>query len=276
MITSSANPRVKQIRKLRERKERQQSGLFYAEGLRISIEAASMSGRLEALVFAPDLLTSEFGIKLVEEQRSRGVEILEVSREVFKTLALKEDPQGIGAVIAQTWYSIEEIQFEPGDSWVALDSVADPGNLGTILRTNDSVGGKGVILLDNSTDPYDPTSTRASMGAIFSQKLVRTNFDHFADWKQNQNIPLIGTSGAALTDYHQNEYPSEFVLLMGSERQGLPEKAFALCDQVVRIPMVGRSDSLNLAVATGIVLYEIYNQHRDRKKEGMNDSHSAR
>jgi TrmH family RNA methyltransferase len=276
MITSSANPRVKQIRKLRERKERQQSGLFYAEGLRISIEAASMSGRLEALVFAPDLLTSEFGIKLVEEQRSRGVEILEVSREVFKTLALKEDPQGIGAVIAQTWYSIEEIQFEPGDSWVALDSVADPGNLGTILRTNDSVGGKGVILLDNSTDPYDPTSTRASMGAIFSQKLVRTNFDHFADWKQNQNIPLIGTSGAALTDYHQNEYPSEFVLLMGSERQGLPEKAIALCDQVVRIPMVGRSDSLNLAVATGIVLYEIYNQHRDRKKEGMNDSHSAR
>ncbi|HVP20984.1 MAG TPA: RNA methyltransferase [Anaerolineaceae bacterium] len=267
MITSSANPRIKQIRKLRERKERQQSGLFYAEGLRIVIEAVSENASIKALVFSPELLTSEMGIKIISDQSQRGIEILEVSRDVFKTLALKDDPQGIGAVIEQTWLPIDKIDLRPGEFWVALDAVADPGNLGTILRTNDSVGGKGVILLGNTTDPYDPTSMRASMGAIFSQKLVRADFEQFAAWKQVSGIAVIGASGAARCDYHHTQYPSEFVLLMGSERQGLLENALALCDQVVSIPMVGRSDSLNLAVANAILLYEIYNQHRDQKQE---------
>jgi len=268
MITSSANPRIKQIRKLRERKERQQSGLFYAEGLRIVIEAVSEKASIKSLVFSPELLTSESGNKLISDQSLLGVEILEVSRDVFKTLALKDDPQGIGAVIEQAWLPIEKIDLKQGDFWVALDAVADPGNLGAIMRTNDSVGGKGVILLGKTTDPYDPTSMRASMGAIFSQKLVRADFEKFAAWKRARRVFLIGASGAAPCDYHHTQYPSEYVLLMGSERQGLPENALASCDQVVSIPMVGRSDSLNLAVATGILLYEIFNKHHDQKQEG--------
>ena len=131
------------------------------------------------------------------------------------------------------------------------------------MRTLDSVGGKGIILLDQSTDPYDPTAVRASMGALFSLSMVKSTFDHFAQWKKDNQINLVGTSGAALEDYHQTDYPSAFVLLMGSERQGLDEKHIHLCDQMVSIPMVGKSDSLNLAVSTAIVLYEVFNQRRD-------------
>jgi TrmH family RNA methyltransferase len=260
-ITSLSNPRVKAIRKLRDRKERQQSGLFYVEGVRIVAEAVQLPENLETLIVAPELLTSDFAQNLMNEQIERGVPVLEVSSEVFETISLKEGPTGLAAVMRQNWNSLSAVDVKEGQTWVALDAVADPGNLGTILRTHDAVGGMGVILLDNATDPYDPTSIRASMGAIFSQNLIRASFSEFASWKQSINVPLIGTSDKAKTHYHRCIYPSACVLIMGSERQGLQPQHLQLCDEVVRIPMVGRSDSLNLAVATGIVLYEIFNQH---------------
>ena len=264
IITSSANPQVKAIRKLRERKERQQSGLFYVEGLRIVGEAIGMDEKIQTLVAAPELLSSDFGRGLLAQARQKNIPILEVSADVFAGLALKEGPQGLAAIIHQNFQELERVRLSGHDLWVALDSVADPGNLGTILRTLDSVGGKGIILLDQSTDPYDPTATRASMGALFSLALVKTTFEVFAAWKKDQHVSLIGTSGAASTDYHQMLYPDHFILLMGSERHGLLEHHLRLCDAVVSIPMVGKSDSLNLAVSTAVVLYEVFNQRRDR------------
>lgn len=263
-ITSLANDRIKQIRKLHDRKARQESGLFYVEGVRIVAEAIEQEAQLETLLVAPDLLRSEFAHKLVNEQVKRGVPLIELSSEVFQRLALKEGPQGLAAVVHQRWYSLEDIRLEPGKTWVALDSVADPGNLGTILRTHDAVGGQGVIVLDQSTDPYDPSAVRASMGALFSQRLVKATFAEFAEWKRRTNSPVIGTSDAAKVDYHAYRYPTSLVLLMGSERQGLSEHYLKLCDTVVSIPMLGKSDSLNLAVATAVVLYEILNQRRDQ------------
>ena len=217
---------------------------------------------VECLVVAPDLLTSEFGWQKVEEEIRLGIQVLQVSQAVFYSLASKENPQGIAAVVRQRWQELGSLSLGSQDIWVALDSVADPGNLGTILRTNDAVGGKGVILLDNSTDPYDLTTIRASMGAIFTQRLVKTTFDLFLQWEQDHQYPLIGTSDSASTDYCRASYPLPMILLMGSERMGLTEEHMHDCDQVVSIPMVGRSDSLNLAVAAGVMLYEIFNQHR--------------
>ncbi len=294
MITSPANERVKAIRKLQERKARQESGLFTIEGLRIVAEAVEQQAAIDTLVVAPELLKSSFGQQLVAEQRARGVPVLEVSGEVFQRISLKEGPQGIAAVVRQRWLALEDVGFRPssrrdaetrrgGDgemrptnTWVALDSVADPGNLGTILRTHDAVGGSGVILLDQSTDPYDPSAVRGSMGALFSQELVRATFAEFAAWKRRIDCPrtrdrsraavrVIGTSDKARMDYHTYRYPPELVLLMGSERQGLSEEHLALCDAVVSIPMLGKSDSLNLAVATAVVLYEILNQRREKE-----------
>ncbi len=263
MITSTSNPRIKLARKLqRDRKERQQSGLFYVEGLRIAGEAVEAGWEIDSWIVSPELLVSEFGQDLVELQRRQGAPILEVGGQVFKSMALKEGPQGIAALVRQRWLPLERVQLAGGSSWVALDAVADPGNLGTILRTLDGVGGAGIILLDQSTDPYDPATVRASMGAIFSQKLVKAPFPNFAEWKRATGAPLIGTSDRGAVDYQAAVYPQAVVLLMGSERHGLLEHHVAICDTIVRIPMVGRSDSLNLAVATAVVLYEIFNQHR--------------
>jgi TrmH family RNA methyltransferase len=265
MITSPANERIKWLRKLHERKARQESGLFYIEGLRIVTEAIQQGAVIETLVVAYELLRSEFGQQLVAEQRSAGRPVLEVSGEVFQRIALKDGPQGLAAVVRQQWVELADVQVGAGHNWVALDAVADPGNLGTILRTHDAVGGRGVILLDQSTDPYDPSAARASMGALFTQRLVKASFAEFAAWKRQTGAALVGTSGAAEHDYHEYRYPDGLVVLMGSERQGLQPHHLALCDGVVSIPMRGESDSLNLAVATAVVLYEILNQRRDKR-----------
>ncbi len=274
MITSLANEKIRAIRKLHERKARQESGLFTIEGLRIVAEALEQAeaGRvkIETLVVAPELLKSSFGRDLVAEQASKGAAVLEVSAEVFDRISLKEGPQGLAAVVQQRWLPLRDARLAENRvtgsrTWVALDAVADPGNLGTILRTHDAVGGQGVILLDQSTDPYDPSSVRGSMGAVFTQRLVRASFEEFAEWKRSYGYPVIGTSDKARVDYHAFRYPQALVLLMGSERQGLQEHHLALCDEVVSIPMLGKSDSLNLAVATAVVLYEILNQRREKQ-----------
>lgn len=260
--TSPSNPKIKLARKLRDRKERQQSGLFYIEGLRIVGEAADTGADFEYVLVAPELLQSEFGQSLVERLGRQGATLLEVGASTFKGFAHKDNPQGIAAVLRQRWTPIETIDPQPGASWVALDAVQDPGNLGTIMRTHDAVGGAGLIILDNSTDPYDVTAVRASMGAVFSQRLVKCPFEAFARWKIKHGTAVIGTSGAATSDYQALRYPDPCILLMGSEKQGLLQHHLDLCDHLVSIPMAGRSDSLNLAVATAVVLYEIFNQRR--------------
>lgn len=263
MITSTANSQIKEIRKLRERKIRQASGLFYVEGLRIVGEAVQQGEKIETLIVAPELLVSDFGRKLVDDHQAAGGHLLEVSQQVFQSFSLKEGPQGIAAVLHQNWTALATVRVEQADCWVVLDSVADPGNLGTILRTCDSTGCKGVILLDQSTDPYDPSCIRASMGALFSQKLVKASFEDFAAWKRDNGLPVVGTSDKAQQNYHSYRYPGSLAVLMGSERQGLQPRHLELCDAVVRIPMVGISDSLNLAVATAVVLYEVFNQKQE-------------
>lgn len=262
--TSPANQKVKLIRKLHERKYRESSGLYYIEGLRIVAEAVQLNASLEYLVVSPELLTSDFGRSVAQTASKQGLPVIEVSPDTFKSFALKDGPQGIGAVVKQTWVPLDQIQWVRGENWVALDAVQDPGNLGTILRTNDAVGGTGIILLDHSTDPYDPSSVRGSMGAVFSQKLVKSDIDHFSTWKRQRHYELVGTSGGAAQDYHHFSYPDPCILLMGSEREGLDERHLQLCDNIIKIPMVGRSDSLNLAIATAVVLYEIFDQRRDK------------
>ena len=267
-ITSTDNPNAKLIRKLRDRKFRHASGLFYVEGLRLVGEAIELGAAIEFLIFSPELLVSEFGADLIIRAKASGIPSLEVSADVFHSISLKEGPQGIGAVARQRWQPMDLTLSATDDLWIVLNEVADPGNLGTILRTSDAVGAKGAILLDNSTDPYDPTAVRASMGAIFSQNLVRASLDEFADWKERTGCKVVGASGSAEQDYHKAHYPNPLALMMGSERHGLGPQHLNLCDLVVRIPMVGRSDSLNLAVAAAVILYEIFNQRRENAARG--------
>jgi TrmH family RNA methyltransferase len=265
MITSHSNQAIKTIRSLKDKKTRSASGLFLIEGLRIVGAALDRGVRVQTLIYSPELLVSDFGKTLIFEQLNKGMDLLEVSEDVFKSISNKEGPQGLAAVVRQEWTDLSALNLKRGDLWVALDSVADPGNLGTILRTLDAVGGKGVILLDNSTDPYDSTAIRASMGALFSCQFVKTSFEEFSTWVIQERIHVIGTSDKGAVDYQEIKYPNPLILLMGSERQGLSQPAMDLCEAMVKVPMVGSSDSLNLAVATGVVLYEIFNQKRKHK-----------
>jgi TrmH family RNA methyltransferase len=225
-------------------------------------DAVSSAFDIETIVVAHELLNSQFALGLVDDVRVRGVPILEVTTEVFNALSFKEGPQGLGAVVRQRWERLPAAYPENAHYWIALEGVQDPGNLGAILRTADAVGAGGVILLGQSTDPYDPSALRASMGAIFWQAVIRSSPAELERWRRQHNVYLVGTSDKADTDYTRAQYRLPLILLMGSERLGLSRAQQELCDVVVRIPMVGKSDSLNLAVATSLMLYEIFNRQR--------------
>lgn len=267
MITNTSSIQIKHIRKLRQRQEREETGLFFIEGLRLVIEAIQLREPIDKLIFAPELLKSELGQQTVQHQLdlgARGIPCVEVSAEVFKSLSAKEGPQGLGAVIRQHWEPLDRVKILQNEYWIALDAAQDPGNIGTILRTADSFGCSGLILVGNCADPYDPTALRASMGAIFAQRLVKASVTDFLTWRQAcLHISVVGTSDAAPQDFRSTTYRTPLILFMGSERQGLAPELKATCDTLVKIPMVGRSDSLNLAIATGITLYEIFHQCRE-------------
>ena len=269
-ITSLQNPRIKAIRALSQRKRRQETGLFFAEGIRLVGEAVQTGANVETLVVALDLLRSDFGRDTVRRAREEGVEILEVGAEVFRTLSGKDGPAGIGVVARQRWTALDDAGVRlgggsfPNDAtaaatlgWVVLEDVGNPGNLGTILRTCDATGATGVILLGATTDPYDPEAVRGSMGAVFSQQIVRSSLEALIQWKRRTGIPMVGTSDAASADYRSADYAPPLLLCLGGEQHGLSRAVMDACDTVVRIPMAGRADSLNLAVAAGVMLFEV-------------------
>jgi TrmH family RNA methyltransferase len=182
---------------------------------------------------------------------------LRLTAEMFGLVTRRAKPDGIGVVCEQRWAPLIDQHPRRGDVWVALDSVRTPGNLGTILRTCAAVGASGVMLVGGETDPYDPAAVRASMGALLGTTLVRTSARALAGWKSRRNVTCLGTSPDAKRDYREAKFRTPLVLMMGTERNGLRERQLALCDEVVRLPMTSAVDSLNVAVATSVLLYEI-------------------
>jgi len=261
-ISSRNDPLIKRIRSLQRRDERERTGLYYTEGVRFVANAVRYQAHIESILICPPLVKHTYAHDLARKQAEAGTPLFEVTAEVFHSIALGDEPQGIGALVRQKWLSLERAKLGGKLCWLALESVQSPGNLGSILRTSDAVGGAGLILLGDSADPYDPATVRASMGALFSQRFVRTSTAEFARWKAERQWALVGTSPSAEKDYQEASYDSPTVLLVGSERKGLSLELQALCDVIVRIPMVGRADSLNAAVAAGVMLYELFNQKR--------------
>lgn len=253
---------LKRIRRLHTRAERERTGQFYIEGMRFITQALHHHAKIEYLVVCRTLLTHPYAQSLVREQARRGTPLLEVSRPVMEQLSQVVDSQGLGAVVRQRWLRLENVKPRGELCWIAVDTIRSPGNLGTILRTADAVGAAGLILLGNETDPYDPITVRATMGATFTQRFVRTSLGEIQRWGRRHQYLLVGTSPGAVQDYQEVRYQAPLILLIGEERKGLPTELQRLCDLVVSIPMVGESDSLNVATATGVMLYEIFNQRR--------------
>jgi TrmH family RNA methyltransferase len=258
LITSHSNPKIKQARALRQHKARQVSKLFLVEGIRHIGEAIEAGAAIDSLYYAPNLLKSAFGRQMVESQEQAGIPCYALSPEVFTSIAEKENPQGILAVVRQNPASLEQLNSGNFDWGVALVSPQDPGNLGTILRAIDATGASGLILLDKSVDAYHPSAVRASMGALFWYPVASATFDEFAGWVSEHRYHVYGTSAHASLDYRQvRSYAHPRILLMGSEREGLSPAQAAVCEQVICLPMRGRATSLNLGVATGIFLYSM-------------------
>lgn len=258
LISSHANPLVKQIRALRQRRERVETGLFLAEGIHHVGEAAEAGWGIETLVYAPDQLSSDFAQRLVEQQSQRGVRCVAFSSDLFSDIADKDNPQGILAVLRQRHLKLDDIHCQDFRFGAALVSPQDPGNVGTILRTLDAAGADGLFLLEGGVDPYHPVSVRASMGSIFWKPFVQASFAEFEKWVCGNGCQLVGSSAHASIDYRGFKPGSQpTILLLGNEQKGLSPDQLNACDVNLSIPMKGRASSLNLAVAAGILLYAV-------------------
>ncbi len=254
-LTSRQNPKIKQARALRQRKQRQASGLFIVEGIRHVGAAVEGGAELDYLLYSPEMLTSEYAWQLIEQLESDNIPCYATLPDIFKSLAEKEHPQGILAVVRQALTPLDSLT--PADfPWgVALVSPQDPGNLGTILRTIDAAGASGLIVLDGGVDIFHPTVVRASMGTLFSLPVVAATFEQFTAWAQEHSYHLYGSSAQGTHSHTSANYQSPAILLLGSERAGLTDAQQQACDTIISLPMHGQASSLNLSVAAGILIY---------------------
>lgn len=261
-ITAFSNPLIKRIRSLREKKRRRDEGLFLAEGLRILTEAADSGFLPEFIFFAKDGAEHPLTQKLIARVEAQGGEAIETDRDILSKLSGKDNAQTVIGVYREFDTAIARIDRSIADIWIVAQSLRDPGNLGTILRTGDAVGAGGLILVDDCVDPFSVEAVRATMGALFTQRIATARWSDFIDWLRAGPGQLVGTSLKAPSDYQAPCYAAPTFILVGNEAQGLPETYEAECDLLVKMPMLGRADSLNAAVATAVMAYEVLNQRR--------------
>ena len=253
-VTSLANPLVKLARSLHLRKAREESGLFLAEGLKIVTEAVELGHPPRHLLHGPEA-DHPLLRRAVRATLEAGGEAVEVSRDVLGKIARRDNPQAVLGVFPQRRPPIEALDPSRARCWVALQQVRDPGNLGTVIRTADAAGCGGVILVGECCDPFSVEAVRATMGSIFAVPVYRLAADAFLRWRRGWPGSVVGTLLSAEADYRAADYRAPALVLMGGEQAGLPPELAAVCDVAVKIPMRGRADSLNLAVATGIMIY---------------------
>lgn len=243
---------IESLMPLGQRSQREARGQFLLEGMR-SVHLAIENDYLETVLYASDAPLPIH--ELVRTARSRGVHCVPVENHFLLQLACGEDPQGIVGVAVRRPLSLED-GFAQDGVWIVLESIQNAGNLGSILRTSEAAGARGVIACGAQVDFLDPLVVRSSMGAFWAQKLVRASWNQMVDFKMRHDLFWYGTSGEASVPYDSVVYPRNFWLWMGDEQSGLTERALEACDERLAIPMQGRVDSLNLGVATGIMLYE--------------------
>lgn len=256
VISSLTNERVKAIRALDMRKARRETGLFVAEGPSILETARGAEFVPQSIVYQAGSAASLVSRLLIRWALEAGADVLEVSEAVLSKLSSKDNPQSMLGVFRQKWAELPE---RPGrdDTWLALEEIRDPGNLGTVIRTADAVGAKGIVLIGNCCDPYSREAVRATMGSVFAVPLVKVSREEFLAWRPSWPGDVVGLHLDARDDFRHAAYKEPVLLLMGSEGPGLSDSLTRSCSRLVKIPMAGKLDSLNLAVATALALYQI-------------------
>ena len=253
VITSLSNPAVKAARALHLRKEREETRLFLVEGLKSITEAVRL-GRAPKLLLYAEAAEDH---PLLREATEVATETALVSEGVLGKISRRDNPQAVLGVFEQVFLPLRDLDPGAARCFVALEAVRDPGNLGTIIRTADAAGCGGVILIGTCCDPYSVEAVRATMGSIFAVPLFKLTVDAFIAWRASWPGSVVGTLLTATVDHRSAAYRRPSLILMGNEQAGLPPELAAVCDVNVKIPMRGRADSLNLSVATGIMIYSV-------------------
>ena len=262
-IESLSNPLVKRMRLLREKRHRRAEGLFLAEGLRIATEAREAGMLPRWLFLAEEGAAHPLARTLIDATLASGGEVIDTTPAILSKLSGKDNPQTIVGIYAEPRTALSELDRDAAPIWLVAERLRDPGNLGTMLRTGDAVGAGGLILLGESTDPYGVEAVRASMGAIFTQRLVQAEWDEFLPWLRSGRGELVATwLGDDTKDYQAVRYAAPTFILIGNESQGLPQAYAEAADVRVKMPMMGKADSLNAAVAAAVMAYEVLNQQR--------------
>lgn len=252
-ITSLANERVKFVRALNGRKAREESGLFLAEGLKIVTEAVELGHVPEILMCGPSGLDHPLAQAAAQQAR----EVLHVTPAILEKVTRRENPQMVVGVFRQSFQTLDDLDPRAAPIWIALETVRDPGNLGTIIRTCDAAGAGAVILIGECCDPYSVEAVRATMGSIFAVPIVRTDVETFLNWRSRWPGSVVGTRLDAEMDHRTVARRHPALVLLGNEQAGLTDRLAEACDVNVKIPMRGRADSLNLAIAAGIMMYAL-------------------
>ena len=257
-ITSFSNETVKRLRALRDKKARKSEGLFLAEGLRILAEARD-SGRLpEIIAYCPASGgVHPIAAEIIAAAEAKGADVIETIPDILSKMSGKDNPQAILGAYRQPDTSLRAIDRSVSPLWIVAQALRDPGNIGTILRTGDATAAGGLILIDDSADPFSVEAVRASMGAIFTQAVAAARWEDFIAWLRSGPGQLVGTSLNTSNDYLDATYEQPCFLLIGNESQGLPAAYEAECDLLVKMPMLGRADSLNAAVAAAVMAFHV-------------------
>lgn len=254
--------KITEIQKLQtHRTYRDASKQFYVEGVRNFIRVIDHKFDVSTIIYSEKLLTSAIARKLVRRSRRTGIPCFNITPEQFRHISHTEKASGVGAIVRQRWTKLHSISPQKGLCWIILETIRSPGNFGTLIRTSEAFGGAGFILLGNSIDPFDPNIIRASMGSIYNQKFIRTGFSRLHKWLQNGDCIAIGASPDGTVDFHNFTYPTTTLIFLGEERKGLTQQQRDLCQHLVRIPIASTVDSLNLAIAGSLIMFEVYRKN---------------
>ncbi len=260
LITSASNPLIKTLRGLERKKVRNETGLFLAEGGRLITQALSQGWEIDTLVVSASGLQRDRTPALIAQAADSGARLVQVPDRLASAIARKDNPQAVVAAIRQRPLSLQALDAHRSGLWLGLYEIRDPGNLGTILRTADCAALAGIVMIGPCCDPYSVEAVRASMGSLFDVRLALSDYDAFQAWRSDTGLSLIASSINGQTRHTEVDFARPSLILMGNEQAGLPPKVEADCDQLCRIPMRGGADSLNLAQATAIMVYEGWRQ----------------
>jgi TrmH family RNA methyltransferase len=261
LITSLQNPRVKQLVSLRDRRHREQEGLMLVEGYD-ELTLALMGGTPKTLYYCPGLVRDPAQIALLERVRAAGTELVEVSERVFEKIAYRDNPDGLLAVFQLAHHRLDDLTLSPNPLVVVVEAIEKPGNLGAILRTADAAGVDALISCDPVTDLGNPNVVRSSKGAVFSVPVAEASTAETLAWLRTRGIKTLAATPQAPMLYTDAELRGPVAIAVGAEKPGLSRMWLEQADIAVRIPMVGRVNSLNVSIAVALLVYEAIKQRR--------------